>query len=269
MNLNKKIKFIILTMITISACFGFVDKVKAEYHSSGTLVSRNLLDAQNVNSIDNFGYNASIPANTTLKVQFTKNQTNWYNSAGTENGWDTLSNGDYLAIGNAIDLSGLGWSVPYFFYKIVFETTDTSQTPVLDEIKLYWDEGSAPATAYHTSGTLVSQNLLEGEEIDGILDSFYYNASSIPAGTSLRVQFSQNNTNWYNSAGQSGGWDVCSEGAHSIDLLGLNWSSPNFYYKMELISDGNNTPVLDEILLYTPYLIIKGELRFKGGTIFK
>ena len=120
---------------------------------------------------------------------------------------------------------------------------------------------------YYSSGTLVSQNLLYSQYVNSV-ENFGYDAT-IPSGTSLKVQFSQDKTNWYNSAGVSGGWDVCSEGGHLIDLLGLNWSGPNFYYKMELTSDGNNTPVLDEILLYTPYLIIKGELRFKGGTNFQ
>lgn len=270
MNLNKKINFVILLTV-ILVCFGFAGKAgAATYHTSGTLVSENLLSAQNVDSIDKFGYDATIPANTSLKVQFTQNQTNWYNSAGAENGWDTLSDGDYLASGDAIDLSGLGWSGPYFYYKIEFGTTDTAVTPVLDEIKLYWDEGAAPATAYHTSGTLVSNNILDEVEVDNIINSFYYNVSSIPAGASLRVQFSQDNTNWYNSAEEADGWDNFSEGANLIDLSGLRWSSLNFYYKIEFTSDGTDTPILDEIKVY--YMVssvgIKGStIRIKGAKV--
>ena len=79
------------------------------------------------------------------------------------------------------------------------------------------------------------------------INSFSYNASAIPSGTGLKVQFSQDNTNWYNSAGTLGGWDTLSQGAHSIDLSGLGWSGANFYYKMEFTSDGTGTPVLDDI----------------------
>lgn len=101
-------------------------------------------------------------------------------------------------------------------------------------------------TAYDTLGTLTSINLLYGETV-GRIDSFYYDASAIPSGTRLRVQFSRDNTNWYNSAGTLGGWDTLSAGTNSIDLSGLGWSSANFYYHMEFTSDGSDTPVLDEI----------------------
>jgi len=102
---------------------------------------------------------------------------------------------------------------------------------------------------YHSSGTLISKNLLEN--VTGniySIDSFYYNASVIPAGTSLKAQFSKDNTNWYNSAGILNGWDDCptTTGA-TINLSTLGWSGPNFYYKMEFTSGGVNTPVLDEI----------------------
>ena len=99
---------------------------------------------------------------------------------------------------------------------------------------------------YKPSGTLASTNLLSGKSVASI-NSFGYTASSIPSGTSLKVQFSQDNTNWYNSTGTLNGWDNLSSGAHTIDLSGLGWSGANFYYKMRFTSDGSNTPVLDEI----------------------
>ena len=101
-------------------------------------------------------------------------------------------------------------------------------------------------STYNTLGTLTSTNLLSGESVISI-DSFDYNASAIPSGTSLKVQFSQDNTNWYNSAGTPGGWDTLTQGTNNIDLSGLSWSGPNFYYHMEFTSDASDTPVLDEI----------------------
>jgi len=65
-------------------------------------------------------------------------------------------------------------------------------------------------TAYDSPGTLTSVNLLSVEAVVSI-DSFGYNASAIPLGTGLRVQFSQDNTNWYNSVGTGGGWDTLSQ----------------------------------------------------------
>jgi len=99
---------------------------------------------------------------------------------------------------------------------------------------------------YYSSGTITSTNLLSGETVKSI-DSFDYNASAIPSGTSLKVQFSQDSTSWYNSAGTPDGWDTLSQGTNNIDLSGLSWSGPNFYYHMLFTSDGSDTPVLDEI----------------------
>ena len=101
-------------------------------------------------------------------------------------------------------------------------------------------------TAYDSPGTLTAINLLSGETVARI-DSFDYNALAIPSGTSLRVQFSQDSSTWYDSAGNSGQWDTMSEGSHSIGLSTLLWSGANFYYQIEFTSDGSDTPVLEEI----------------------
>ena len=65
------------------------------------------------------------------------------------------------------------------------------------------------AVTYYATGMLTSTNLLSGETVESI-DSFDYNASSIPSGTGLKVQFSQDGTNWYNSAGTSEGFTYTS-----------------------------------------------------------
>jgi len=113
--------------------------------------------------------------------------------------------------------------------------------------------------AYDSPGTLTSVNLLSGETVISI-DSFDYNASAIPLGTGLRVQFSQDSTNWYNSSGTPDGWDTLSQGANNISLSGLGWSGANFYYKMEFTSDGTATPVLDEISVNFSTYYTSGDL---------
>ncbi len=104
-------------------------------------------------------------------------------------------------------------------------------------------------TPYYSLGTITSVNLLSSEAVVSI-DDFYYDASAIPSGTGLRVQFSQDNTNWYNSAGTPNGWDTLAQGTDNISLSTLGWSGSNFYYRMEFTSNGANTPVLDEIRVY-------------------
>jgi hypothetical protein len=133
--------------------------------------------------------------------------------------------------------------------KLSGSVTDSfdDATKIASMSDLVVDEGQVKlATEGTLSGNLISTNLL-GETV-GAIDSFSYNASDIPLGTtSLQVQFSQNNTNWYNSAGAEGGWDNLSQGIHSISLSLLGWSGAIFYYKASFASDGTPTPLLDEI----------------------
>ena len=114
-------------------------------------------------------------------------------------------------------------------------------------------------TGYDSPGTITSTNLLSGEKVVSI-DDFEYNASAIPSGTSLKVQFSTDNTSWYNSAGTLDGWDTLSQGTANISLSGLGWSGANFYYHMEFTSGGTNTPVLDEISIYFSSYYASGDL---------
>ena len=114
-------------------------------------------------------------------------------------------------------------------------------------------------TGYSSPGTLTSIDLLSGETVYTI-DSFDYNAPAIPSGTSLKVQFSQDNTNWYNSAGTLGAWDTMSAGSNNIDLSGLSWTGANFYYNMEFTSDGSDTPVLEQITVNFSTYYSSGDL---------
>lgn len=144
---NKKLILIISLAVIISASFGFVREALAKYYSSGTLVSTNLLLGQTVVSIDSFDYNASsIPSGTALKVQFSQDNINWYNSSGTLNGYDTLSQGSHN-----IDLSGLSWSGPNFYYRAIFESNVAQDaTPVLDSIGVNYTSAVCSSLNYPT-----------------------------------------------------------------------------------------------------------------------
>ena len=101
-------------------------------------------------------------------------------------------------------------------------------------------------TPYNSPGTLTSTNLLSGETAASI-DNFSYNASAIPSGTGLQVQYSSDNSSWYNSLGVPDAWDTMSQGTGNISLANLDWSGSNFYYNMQFTSDGPDTPILDMI----------------------
>jgi len=113
----------------------------------------------------------------------------------------------------------------------------------------------AMAANYEEIGTSTSKNLLLDQEIGTVetIDEFSYNLSSIPPGTSVTVQFSQDNSTW------TAEYSCDTPGGYLINLsedLGLNWSGESFYYKMVFRSDGNNTPVLEQISVHYTLLPI-------------
>ncbi|MFC2025457.1 hypothetical protein ACFLTG_03505 [Chloroflexota bacterium] len=115
------------------------------------------------------------------------------------------------------------------------------------------------AGTYDSPGTITSTNLLSAETV-GSIDALEYNSSNIPAGTGLKVQFSQDNINWYNSSGTLNGWNTLSQGTANISLSSLGWSGANFYYQMEFTSDGNDTPILEAINTFFSTFYASGDL---------
>ncbi len=101
-----------------------------------------------------------------------------------------------------------------------------------------------------TIGILYSTNLLVDCSVFSI-DQFNYTCT-IPVSATLKILFSQNNATWYNSSGGSV-WQSLSEGTNNtINLSGLIWSGPNFYYKIQFANSDDSTPILDYIaVIYT------------------
>jgi len=94
-------------------------------------------------------------------------------------------------------------------------------------------------------GDLISINLLSGEGASSI-DAFNCTAS-ITVGTTIRVQFSQDNLSWYNSVGGLNQWNSLTDGFNSIDLSYLEWSGSGFYYRMSFSSNTADNPALQNI----------------------
>ncbi|WP_455392410.1 CARDB domain-containing protein, partial [[Eubacterium] cellulosolvens] len=97
------------------------------------LVSKNLLEGQLVHSVNAFNYTATIPAGTSIRIQFSFNNNSWYNSTGALNGWDSLSNGI-----NSINLSAVANTWTNFYYKVTFSSV-TMNSPVLKNINVSYN----------------------------------------------------------------------------------------------------------------------------------
>jgi len=142
---KKKLSLIIFAIVVFLVCFGLSSKTfAATYNATGSLVSTNLLSGQNVASIDSFFTSSTIATGTSLWVQFATSSTSgpWYNASGTLNATTSIANGT-----STIDLSGLGWSGPNFYYKIQFNSNPTQDaTPILEEIRVNYTSNSSPNT---------------------------------------------------------------------------------------------------------------------------
>lgn len=137
----------------------------ALYHTTGTLTSTNLLAGKTVFSIDSFFASTTIPAETSLWVQFSQDNTNWYSASGVLNATTSLSNDS-----NNIDLSGLGWTGANFYYKMTFNSNSAQGAiPVLDEIRVDYkgDEGAALAIQFPSGNVGIgTMNPASGYKLD-------------------------------------------------------------------------------------------------------
>ncbi len=129
-------------------------------------------------------------------------------------GW---CNGTYTNYGTALTYGGTG-SGGRYIWAYSKEYTGNDYDPYL-------------RVTYNNSGTLTSTNLLDGQGVLSI-DSFVYNLSTKPSGSAATVQFSQDNTSWYNSSGNNP-WD---SGLYSyrkkITLQGQTGAGTNYPVKL-------------------------------------
>ncbi len=96
-------------------------------------------------------------------------------------------------------------------------------------------------------GILSSINLLEDLNVSSI-DLFYCSAS-IPLGTNIQVQFSQDGYKWLSSSGIINGSEQLKNGSNSIQLSLLGWNGSKFYYNMTFSSENLSISSLQNIKL--------------------
>jgi hypothetical protein len=101
---------------------------------------------------------------------------------------------------------------------------------------------------FSSNGLLISKNILVDDS--KLIKSFGYNASSIPPQSSLKIQFSRDSINWFDSSGMMNGWNIMEQGFNKkIDLSSLDWDGNKFFYKIDFSGNGSNTPLLAGISL--------------------
>lgn len=266
--MSVKSKYILFIFVFITLGFFSVSSARADYYAQGILTSKNILSGATVTAINSFDVTTSLPSGTSASVKFSQDKVNYYNSSGTKDGWDNLSNGS-----NNVSLSGLSWSGGLLFYKIQLGTTNSALTPAITQVQINYDGTAVPdisGITYYGEGIVASTNMLSGAEVTAI-NGFQVTAD-IPAGTTASVKFSQNNVNYYNSSGAPEGWDSLTDGTTNVDLSGLNWSGGSLFYKIKkgTIIDETLTPTISGVQVDydgTPVPPISGDTYYAEGTV--
>ena len=111
----------------------------ATYVSQAVVVSTDLLSGSSATSISNFHYNiTSLPATSSVRIQFSKDNATWYSATGTLAAWTTISTVGGADLNLAAFVTAAGWtSGNSFYYKLELNATpDLTQTPALEDIRL-------------------------------------------------------------------------------------------------------------------------------------
>ncbi len=118
-------------------------------------------------------------------------------------------------------------------------------------IQVFFVSSSIATGIYLAQSITTSTNLISGSSASAI-SNFHYNLSALPSGSSVNIQFSKDNSNWYSVAGVlNGSTALGTLGGADLSLTTLNWSGSSFYYRltMNATSDLSDTPVMDDIRL--------------------
>jgi hypothetical protein len=140
--------------------------------NEGYLISKNLLEGNNVASINVLNYSASIPPDSYIKIQFSTDNITWYDSERVIDGWNLLYNGH-----NTIEFTNSSWHGSSFFCKIIF-ISENVNIPVLKNINIIYKQ-------YLSSGTFESQLYYSGRNVNWM--TFCWKCS-IPSRTYIKFQ---------------------------------------------------------------------------------
>ncbi|UCE37749.1 MAG: Ig-like domain-containing protein [Thermoplasmata archaeon] len=202
----------------------------------GEITSVNLLSGQRAHSINNFTCTASVLPETEIKMQFSQDSINWYNSSGTLNGWDILSDGF-----NFIDLAYLAWQGGEFYYQMNF-SSDNISSPVVQNIALSYSQ-------YLYSGSLESQQLNLASDVKWKTITW---TAFEPLNTNIKFQLNSDSTIDFVGPGGSAstyyefsGTDIWS--GHDFD----SW----IQYKVYLDTiDASVSPILEDVTIFYNFI---------------
>ncbi len=214
---------------------------------SGYLISTNLLLGQEAFSIDTFDCSASIPTGNNIKVQFSQDLINWYNSSGVLDAWDILIDGRRLS-----DLSLLGWQGANFYYHMNF-TSDDINAPSVQHVVVFF-------TQYPPTGNLVSQSFDASVGVNWTTISWTKNQTNDDIKFQLRSASSESGLSSENFVGPDGTGSTYYE-TSGAGIWNGHDSDQWIQYKAYLgYSSGSDIPILKDVAIFYNHFPMEPEL---------
>ncbi|GEM_PF-1045912 len=104
--------------------------------------------------------------------------------------------------------------------------------------------------SFNSSGNAVSKDLVAGQKNVIGFYSFAYQLGTLPSGSTVKLQFSQDASIWYDHNGKKNGSTTASSGGLKTLLVGkLNWKKGPFRYRATLTGNGKATPSVTRVQL--------------------
>lgn len=223
------------------------------YYTSGTYES-NVINLGSLKKLNKITFDSTVPSATTLAVQVRTGDTPTYNAASWT-AYTTYTSGASLA-----GLNGSNGGRQYVQYKVIFTTTDNTKSSALNSISFSYD-------SYAASGGLISSPYNSSDSTTAIAQVKWTEDSTLPLGTTFRVQLRSaassaglSSAQWYGPTGagsyyQSSDTGSCTKASDVVtcsiipaaltDGVNDQW----FQYQVLLGSSGPYTPTLKSFTL--------------------
>jgi hypothetical protein len=217
---------------------------KVTSKSYGEIISTNLLHDQNATLMKDFDCVGTYSIDGSIKMQFSKDKNNWYDSAGSLNGWDELALGITY-----IDLSSLGWLGDEFYYKANFtvvnnEKFDTTLFNITFSFEQYFSFGTFESEQFNTNGNVNWQNI-------NWVGTKNPNTDLLFQLRTTKTQQALSTADFVGPDGESSNYYTTSRTSIWSEHDNESWMQ----FKVYFFSDDNlNTPILDNVTLTYNYL---------------